>query len=74
MISDIEILPSDIIPIVNHAWNKSFADVPGNKEAVVQRGWFPLNKNLLLLEELRTTMTSDDHEWEKKVSYVLVKE
>ena len=41
MISDLEILPTDIIPIVNHAWNESFADIPGNREATVQRGWFP---------------------------------
>jgi hypothetical protein len=74
MISDVEILPSDIIVIVNHAWNASFADVPGNIAAVLERGWNPLNKNLLLLEELRKTMTDYDREWEKKVSCILVKD
>ena len=66
MVSDIEILPTDIIIIVNAAWNKSFADIKGNKEAIVQRGWFPLNRNLLLLPELRKTMTSEDHDWETR--------
>ena len=66
MVAEIEILPSDIIPIVNYAWNHSFADVKGTKEAIVQRGWFPLNKNLLLLEEIRNTMTPDDHDWESR--------
>ena len=66
MVSDIEILPSDVIPIVNYAWNHSFADTKGNKEATVLRGWCPLNRNLLLLQELRNTMTADDHDWEER--------
>ena len=66
MVSELEILPTDIIIIVNAAWNKSFADTKGNKEAIVQRGWFPLNRNLLLLPELRKTMTSADHDWETR--------
>ena len=66
MVSEVEILPTDIIIIINAAWNKSFADKKGNKEAIVQRGWFPLNRNLLLLPELRKTMTPDDHDWETR--------
>jgi hypothetical protein len=66
MVAEVEILPSDIIPIVNYAWNYSFADIKGNKEAIVQRGWYPLNKNLLLNKEIRKTMTSDDHDWEAR--------
>jgi hypothetical protein len=64
MISDLEILPSDVIPIVNHAWNDSFANISGNRVAICERGWYPLNKNLLLLDELRQTMTADDINWE----------
>ena len=66
MVAEIEILPSDIIPIINDAWNHSFADTRGNQQAIVQRGWFPLNRNLLLLPELRKTMTCDDHDWESR--------
>jgi hypothetical protein len=66
MISEVEILPSDIIPIVNYAWNYSFADIKGNQKAIVQRGWCPLNRNLLLLDELRKTMTEEDYDWEEK--------
>ena len=66
MVSEVEILPTDIIIIVNSAWNKSFSDIKGNKEAIVQRGWFPLTRNLLLLPELRKTMTPDDHDWETR--------
>ena len=65
-ISELEILPSDIIVIINSAWKKSFADIPGNKTAIVTRGWFPLNKNLLLLSVLRKTMTEEDKEWEER--------
>jgi hypothetical protein len=65
MVSEVEILPTDIIIIINAAWNKSFADIKGNKEAIIQRGWFPLNRNLLLLPELRQTMTQEDHDWER---------
>ena len=65
-ISELEILPSDIIVIINHAWKNSFADQKGNKAAIASRGWFPLNKNLLLLESLRKTMTEEDREWEER--------
>ena len=37
----------DIIPIVNRAWNKSFAIVKTNRKAIEQRGWNPPNMALL---------------------------
>ena len=37
----------DIIPLINTAWEKSFARVPSNKKAIADRGWFPPTKNVL---------------------------
>ena len=38
---------SDIIPLVNHAWGKSFGRADVAKKAVANRGWGPLNYVLL---------------------------
>ena len=48
---------TDIIPLINKAWNDSFARVEKNKQAIAERGWYPLNRNILLNDELRSTMT-----------------
>ena len=64
--SDLELLPYDIIPAINKAWNESFASVAGCKQAIKFRGWSPLNRNLLLHEALRPTMTCEDKEWERQ--------
>ena len=48
---------TDIIPLINKAWNDSFARILKNKNAIAERGWYPLNRNILLNEELRSTMT-----------------
>jgi hypothetical protein len=47
----------DIIPIINHAWDHSFSKVDTNKKAYCDRGWYPYNRNLLLHEQIRSTMT-----------------
>lgn len=60
--SELKLQPTDIIPMIIYAWNLSFADICGNQEAIFNCGLNPLNKNLLLLEELRRTMTSQDQE------------
>ena len=65
--SELELLPTDIIPMIGKAWDTSFADVEGNKAAIAERGWFPLNKNLLLNPRLRGTMTKDDAEVEDEL-------
>jgi hypothetical protein len=39
--------PTDIIPLVNTAWDKSFARVPTARKAIQKRGWYPLNYRLL---------------------------
>ena len=60
-----DVLPEDIILIVNYAWKYSFADVVGNKTAIAERGWCPYNRNLLLDPKIRGTMTPDDKKREK---------
>jgi hypothetical protein len=56
----VELVSTDIIPLVNYAWSRSFAVVESNKKAIWERGWFPLNRNLLLHPSLRETMTEGD--------------
>jgi hypothetical protein len=64
---ELQILPTDIIPIVNFANSKSFANVDGNKRAIAERGWFPYNRNLLLNPKIRATMTKKQIEEEKEI-------
>jgi hypothetical protein len=46
---------SDIVRIVNVAWQKSFARVDTNKRAIAARGWGPLNYILINHPELQET-------------------
>ena len=55
-----ELVPTDIIPMVNKAWDVSFGCEIANKKAVCDRGWFPYNRNLLNNEDLRMKMTKED--------------
>jgi hypothetical protein len=43
----------DIIPLINKAWKDSFANKVTNRKAIAARGWFPLNRNLLLHKEIK---------------------
>ena len=43
---------TDIIPIVNYAWDHSFARVRTNLKAIRDRGWGPLNQILLSHPEI----------------------
>ena len=52
--------PTDIIPIINYAWERSFAEVPSNQEAIAERGWLPFNRNLLLHPEIKASMTKTE--------------
>jgi hypothetical protein len=38
---------TDIIPLLNIAWGKSFANIESNKRAVASRGWYPPTKKIL---------------------------
>ena len=53
---------TDLIPMINEAWTLSFARVQNNKKAISERGWCPLNRNLLLYKELLQIMTEADRE------------
>jgi hypothetical protein len=44
---NLNIQHSDIIPIVNYAWTRSFANTQINLQATRERGWDPLNQILL---------------------------
>ena len=54
------ILDTDLMPLINLAWKKSFARVEKNRNAISDRGWNPLNKCLLLDPTLRSTMTAKE--------------
>jgi hypothetical protein len=66
MFMTVEIAPTDIIPLVRYGWDGSFANVQSNKVAILERGWYPLNRNLLLDPLLRNTMTDKEKEDEQK--------
>ena len=46
----------DILTLVNAAWEQSFAMVKSNTNAISERGWGPLNYNVLLHPEIQLTM------------------
>ena len=52
MFGHLQLVPTDIIPLVNLCWDDSFANVRTNKKAIVERGWAPFNRNLLLYTEI----------------------
>ena len=47
---------TDLIPLIDIAWQQSFAWIHKNINAPADMGWNPLNKCLLLHEDLRATM------------------
>jgi len=49
---EMNLLRTDVIPIVNYAWERSFARVQSNLKAIQDRGWGPLNKILLSHPEI----------------------
>jgi hypothetical protein len=53
----ITIEKTDVIPLMNYAWKRSFARKESNQKALCARGWNPLNYNLLLHPEIAATKT-----------------
>ena len=53
---------TDMIPLINKAWEHSFARELTNKKAITERGWNPLNYNLLTYPEIRATMTKSERD------------
>ena len=60
MIDPLTLLPTDIIPIVNIAWEASFVQVENNKIEICDCGWNPLNYALLENDDIKATMTNHD--------------
>ena len=54
------IIDTDLMSLINRAWEKSFARVDKNKNATSERGWNPLNKAPTLDPILRSTMTAQE--------------
>ncbi len=54
------LLPTDIVPLVNFAWDKSFTRIELNKKAITDRGYNPLNDQLLLDKSIQATMTESE--------------
>ena len=54
------IYPTDIMTIVNDAWQHSFDRIELNKKAISDRGWGPLNYNLLHDKDIQSTMTDSE--------------
>ena len=65
MIGEMELLPTDIITIINKYWEISSSEVESNKKAISEHGWFPYNQNLLIYQQLHDTITMKDIEDEK---------
>jgi hypothetical protein len=49
---DLRFVPSDIVPLVKMAWQRSFARADKATSAIIKRGWGPLNYALLLHPEI----------------------
>ena len=66
------VVATDLMPIINEAWRKSFARVRKNKNAIWGRGWNPPNRALLLNNELCATMTRKESTREYCMQHDLV--
>jgi hypothetical protein len=44
--------PTDIIPLINRVFHKSFGNINSNLKALADSGWSPPNRKLLEHEEL----------------------
>ena len=55
----LNLLRTDVIPIVNYAWQRSFSKQQSNLRAIRDRGWGPLNKILLHHPEISKTNMSN---------------
>ena len=55
-----ELVATDIIPMVNFAWDRSFVRVDKNLKAIADRGWGPLNYALLNDPQIQATMTESE--------------
>ena len=54
--------PYNIMPIIPYSWDQSFAIVESNKKSIVERGWYPYNRNLMTYPEIRASITKEEAE------------
>ena len=54
---DLQLLRTDIVPLVNKCFGDAFCNKINNQNAIADRGWYPYNRNLLLNNTIRGTMT-----------------
>ena len=52
--------PYEIMVLINQAWVQSLPRSRTNKIIIANRGWYPLNRNLLLNMTIRVTMADND--------------
>ena len=57
--ADCAIEKVDVVDLVSRAWDVSFARAESNRNAMVKRGWSPLNYNCLLYPEIQATQCVD---------------
>ena len=55
-----KLVATDLIPLINRAWSKSFARKNKNKIAIAKRGWDPSNRILLNDSYIRITMPEQE--------------
>ena len=53
----LHLLRTDIMVLVSEVWPEAFGNVQNNLKAIVERGWFPLNRILLYNPIILATMT-----------------
>ena len=55
-----KLVATDIMPLINRAWARSFARKEKNQVAIADRGWNPYNRIPLLDHSIRATMTEQE--------------
>ena len=59
--------PYEVLNIVNQSFSASFGRVDTNKKAIAERGWGPMNRNLMTYPIIRATITKEEKEKEESV-------
>ena len=50
---------TDIMYLVKKTWPEAFGNVANNRKATAERGWYPYTRNLLLSDDIRASITSE---------------
>ena len=53
-----------IIRIINKSWVQSFARIASNKKAIANRGWYSYNCALIVIPQIRSSITNKERELE----------